>query len=135
MTQTALRLVDNRQPNRGKDSRAAKPSVRAQTMRAIHATWKKVVRGIDVNDKDELRSSRIAFANSVLRLNPPIESFSDKRLTSRRLGEVLDEMRRLERAPRLPGVSVGARLVPARDRARPDETAEIIHLATDAQVA
>ena len=126
-----LTLVPNTANHAPATRRTRKPTnVRGQTLRAIHATWRKIAPpGLD---GDELREARLTFANTVLRLNPRIESFSDKRMTSARLGAVLDAMRELERTPSLPGVEPA----PVTRHLSPDaEGAEIIHLATNAQVS
>jgi hypothetical protein len=115
--------------------KAFKPSsektVRGETIKAIHATWKKVVRGIDVNDKDELRDARLRFCERTLGLRRSLKSMSG--LNGAQLGRVLDEMRRLERAPALPGTErlqlAGAPPVSPG----PAAGAEIHHLATKAQ--
>jgi hypothetical protein len=140
--QTALQLADNAHAQSAPSPRPSpigrgskKRSVRTETMRAIHVTWKKVAFGIDVSDKDELRVGRLRFCEKTLGLRRTLKSMGS--LSGAQLGRVLDEMRRLERAPALPGV-VGAGLVPARARAgtspAPTDEAEIYHLATTAQV-
>jgi len=111
-------------------------SVRTQTIRAIHATWRKVC--FDLED-DELRDARIAFINNTLKFDPPIESMRDKRMTGKRLGHVLDEMRVLERGNLLPFERLlAADRRPAQQPTsvdgHPSPEAEIHHLATNAQV-
>lgn len=109
-----------------------KKSVRAGTMQAIHATWRKVAPPTVV-DAEDLRVERLNFATRVLNLNKPLDSMSG--LSGAQLGRVLDAMREMERAPALPGgsptVSEGyedAGKMPALP------AAEIHHLATTAQV-
>jgi len=135
--QRALQLAENGAVSSGQTNAPKKKDVRAATIRAIHATWRKVA--FDLED-DELRDARIAFINNTLKLNPPIESMRDKRMTSRRLGLVLDDMRELERGNRLPfsRLFAGERLLGkpvAAVTSNPEayET-EIHHLATGAQV-
>jgi hypothetical protein len=125
--QTALQLVVNQSP-KPQAQRPKSKDVRAQTLRAIHATWRKICPDLE---GEELRAARIAFASRVLNIRKPLKSMS--KLSPKQLGIVLDEMRRHERAPALPGV----RALPARSTPEacvPNETAEIHHLATQAQV-
>ncbi|HKO43367.1 MAG TPA: phage protein GemA/Gp16 family protein [Pyrinomonadaceae bacterium] len=111
----------------------SKKDVRAATIAAIHVTWKKLRRDLK-GDADELREQRLAFMSRVL--NCEVKSTRD--LTPAKLGKVLDAMRELERAPTLPGVSSLKSQVPSKEPETWDlrpETAEIVHLATEAQVA
>ena len=99
------------------------------------------MRGIDVSDKDEMRDARLRFCEKALGLRRTLKSMSS--LTGAQLGRVLDEMRRLERSPTLPGAEYRVPALAgsfAREKS-PTEVgtlntagAEIHHLATDAQV-
>lgn len=104
-------------------------NVRAQTLRAIHATWRKICPDLEGED---LRDARVAFATKALNLKKPLKSMG--KLSSKQLGVVLDEMRRHERAPGLPGIPVSSQQE-AVGRTHDDApSAEIHHLATQAQV-
>lgn len=121
---TALRLVENNAPRHP----AKKPDARAQTLRAIHATWRKVC----PLDGEELRDARLVFATNALGLKKSLTSTS--KLSQSQLGRILDKMRELERAPVLPGVEGVCTAVSARPSRLPGGEGEVHHLATDAQV-
>jgi len=127
----ASNVVIDPVPGRRSSSRRRKDtgshSVRSKTIAAIHLTWKKLRR--DLSDADESREQRLTFMAGVLKKDS-ISSTRD--LTDRQLGRVLDAMRELERAPELPGMQVIHRV--SRSETTP-ATAEIIHLATAAQVS
>src|SRR6185503_18598018 len=78
---------------------------------------------------EELRDARLEFATTALSLRKPLTSLS--KLSPTQLGRILDEMRRHERAPALPGMPA-VRTGSGSDRV--EESAEIVHLATGAQV-
>jgi hypothetical protein len=138
--QTALQLAESGTLPDGRVSatrRAApkKRSVRAGTLAAIHITWKKLNPDLEGED---LRTARLTFITGALKLRAPLKSM--RRLNDRQLGRVIDEMRRLESAPALPGVETGRRGDGATGRngspspALPVSGSEVFHLATAAQV-
>lgn len=125
-----LTLVQNNSNPAPAKRRAGKPTtnVRGQTLRAIHATWRKIApSGLD---GDELRDARLAFATKALNLKKPLASI--QKCSPAQLGRVLDAMRELEHTPSLPGVDAP---LPIPRQPSPAEGAEIIHLATNAQVS
>jgi len=114
-------------------ARASTRSTRARTIAAIQITWKKIRR--DLRDPEELREQRLAFMADVLKLRKPLGSTRD--LTDKQLGRVLDRMRELEGQPELPGAQSIHAPLPFHSSAvnGVEEAAEIIHLATAAQVS
>jgi hypothetical protein len=137
-----MQMASQRAFNQGSGAGGQRPAkdVRAETIKAIHATWRKVARGVDVNDKDEMRTARLRFCEKALGLRRTLKSMGS--LSGAQLGRVLDEMRRLERTPGLPGMpSVGSPNVSEGlfgngalpDGRASDTGAEIHHLATKAQ--
>jgi hypothetical protein len=127
--QTARQFRFNHREEAAREKGSRKTDVRASTIRAMHATWRKIC---DL-EGEELRDARLQFATRALNLRKPLKSTG--KLSPAQLGIVLDAMRRLERSPALPGV-VDSRFALNADRmsALPAE-GEVIHLATDAQVA
>ena len=124
-----LTLVPNTANHPPANRRTRKPTdVRGQTLRAIHATWRKI--GPSGLDGDELREARLAFATKALSLKKPLTSI--QKCSPAQLGRILDAMRELERTPTLPGVDSSP---VARHLSTDAEGAEIIHLATHAQVS
>jgi hypothetical protein len=110
-------------------SRRTPKVIRGETMRAIHATWRKIC---DL-EGDDLRAARLAFSERVLDLRKPLKSMT--KLTPAQLGRVLDAMRERERAPGLFGVSTSEFRVAEPGTRNPEpETGEVFHLATSAQV-
>jgi hypothetical protein len=116
--------AEARRPKTAKDT-----GVRGSTLRAIHATWRKIC----PLEGEELRDARLVFATHALGLRKPLTSTS--KLSSAQLGRVLDAMREKERAPELPGVQSQISTVKSQISNSPsDAAAEIHHLATAAQV-
>jgi hypothetical protein len=110
-------------------NRTSQRSTRSKTIAAIQITWKKIRR--DLCDPEESREQRLTFMAGVLNLKRPLESTRD--LTDKQLGRILDRLRELEWQPELPDTQSIHALI-----ANPTEAtneAEIVHLATEAQVA
>lgn len=110
-----------------------KTDVRKETLKALNATWRKIC----PLEGEELRDARLAFATRALSLRKPLTSMG--KLSPAQLGRILDEMRRHERAPALPGIPLTEKQkavngVGISSVSSVVETAEIHHLATDAQV-
>ena len=130
MQQRALRLVDNQQSEVRRQKPVKNTDVRASTLRAIHATWRKINPDLEGED---LRDARLQFATQALGLKKPLTSTS--KLSPAQLGRVLDEMRRHERAPGLPGMDTTTEGTEKNKSTSPVvDAAEVHHLATQAQV-
>src|SRR6266567_7649938 len=97
--QTARQFNFNHGSEAARKKPAKKTDVRTQTLRAIHATWRKICPDLE---GEELRDARIAFATRALNLKNPLKSTG--KLSPSQLGRVLDEMRKRERTPSLPGI-------------------------------
>ncbi len=106
----------------------AKKTVRGETIKAIHATWRKIAFDLEA---EELRDARLAFCTEALGLRKPLKSIS--KLSPAQLGRILDAMRELERAPSLPGAGFGVPTLVGTPPEGGTPSAEIHHLATKAQ--
>jgi hypothetical protein len=144
--QTASKKNENGALPHGRASAPKKKTVRNETLKAINVTWRKIAFDLEA---EELRNARLAFGTEALGLRKPLKSFS--RLSPPQLGRILDAMREIERAPRLPmerphlvggtqasvpALNAGkdAGEPPAGMRALPGALPKIHHLATKGQV-
>jgi hypothetical protein len=107
------------------------PNVRTQTLAAINATWRKICPDLEGED---LRDARLVFATKALGLRKPLTSLS--KCSPKQLGRIIDAMRAMERTPALPGVvqSPKSKVQGSETLDVGHATADVVHLATSAQV-